>query len=196
MITKIEYEVPTWNQIYTMLLNIAQKIQSDNYKPDIIVGIARGGLVPTRVLTDLLEGPELAVIQIKFYVDIAKTKQEPTLKQALQTPILGKKALLVDDISDTGRSLKLAKTHLQTQGAAEIRIATLYANKATETMPDYCEKLTDSWIVFPWDAKETVRKIVQKNRGEQAVNAEIAKLLNAGFSVELAQRFIADIQET
>ena len=57
--SNIQYEVPTWNQIYDMLLSQAQKIQNPPYKPDIIVAIARGGSVPARILTDLLETAEL-----------------------------------------------------------------------------------------------------------------------------------------
>ena len=50
-----------------------KKYRSQNYKPDIIVGVARGGLVPARILTDLLETPELDFIQIEFYTDINQT---------------------------------------------------------------------------------------------------------------------------
>ena len=91
MSANIDYEVPTWNQIYDMLLCQAQKIRSQNYHPDIIVAIARGGTVPARILTDLLETPELSFIQIEFYTDIQKTQTEPTLKQTLTTKIQGQK---------------------------------------------------------------------------------------------------------
>jgi uncharacterized protein len=194
MVPNIQYAVPTWNQIYCMLLNLAQKIRCDSYSPDIIVGIARGGIVPTRILSDLLDISELALIQINFYVDIAKTKQEPVLKQSLPKNIAGTKALLVDDISDTGRSLKLAKVHLQQQDLKEIKIATLYANEATITMPDYFETLTSRWVVFPWDVKETIRKILQSH-DIRGVNAEMAKLVESGLLKQLAQRLIIDIQK-
>ncbi len=108
MAANIDYEVPTWNQIYDMLLSQAQKIQSQNYKPDVIVGVARGGTIPARILSDLLETPKIGAVQIEFYVGIAETTLEPTLKQALNTQAIGKKILLVDDIADSGRSLKLA----------------------------------------------------------------------------------------
>ena len=91
MSANTQYEVPTWNQIYDMLLDQAQKIQGDGYKPDIIIGIARGGLVPARILSDLLETPELAIIQIEYYVSIAQPRQEPILKQGISTPLTGKK---------------------------------------------------------------------------------------------------------
>lgn len=190
----IQYEVPTWNQIYDMLLDQAQKIQGDGYKPDIIIGIARGGLVPARILSDLLETPELSIIQIEYYLSIAKPRQEPILKQGLSTPLTGKKTLLVDDVSDTGKSLQLAKNHLQQQGAKEIKTATLYAKPQTITKPDYCEKQTSRWIVFPWDTKETVRKIIQKQEGKRAASKETTKLVKAGLPKQLAEKYLKDMQ--
>ena len=193
MAANTQYEVPTWNQIYDMLLDLANKIQGDGYKPDVIIGIARGGLVPARILSDFLETPELAIIQIEYYVSIAQTRQEPILKRSLHTQITDKKALLVDDVSDTGKSLQLAKNHLQQQDAKEIKTATLYAKPETITKPDYCEKQTSHWIVFPWDAKETVRKIIQKQEGKRATSKEIAKLVKAGLPKQLAEKFLKDM---
>ena len=190
MAANTQYEVPTWNQIYDMLLAQAQKIQSAGYKPDIIVGIARGGLVPSRILADLLETRDFAVITIEYYVGIAQTKQEPVLKQCLHTQLTDKKVLLVDDVSDGGRSLQLAKKHLEQQCAKEIKIATIYCKPGTITMPDYFEKETSHWIVFPWEAKETMAKIMQKAEGKRAAGKEIANLVKAGLPRQLAEKLL------
>jgi hypoxanthine phosphoribosyltransferase len=191
--SNIDYEVPTWNQIYEMLLLQAQKIKTQNYKPDLIVAIARGGVVPARILSDLLETPNLNFIQIEFYTNINQTLQEPTLKQTLTTNVTSKKILLIDDISDTGKSLQLAKTHLQHQGAIEIKIATLYEKPQSVTTPDFYEKQTTSWVVFPWDIKETLRKIIHSPLGKRILNQELAKLVKAGLPKQLAEKLIKDI---
>ena len=194
MSVDIVYEVPTWNLIYDMLMCQAKKIQSQNFRPDIIVGIARGGLVPARIITDLLETHELAVIQIEFYTDINQTLKNPALKQPLTTKVTGKKTLLVDDIADTGESLKLAKIHLQQQGAIEIKTATLYKKPQSTITPDFSEKQTDNWVVFPWDTKETLRKIIQKQQGKRTLNQEVAKLVRAGLPKQLAEKLLKDVQ--
>ncbi len=193
MTTNIQYEVPTWNQIYDMLLNQAQKMHNQNYRPDLIVGISRGGLIPARILSDLTETAGLSIIQIAFYTDIAKTNPEPTLKQGLTTQITGKKVLLVDDIADTGKCLHLARQHLQKQGAAEIKTATLYFKPESITVPDFYEKKTDSWIVFPWDTKETLRKIRRRPDGKRVVSQEVAKLVKAGLPKQLADKLLSEI---
>jgi hypoxanthine phosphoribosyltransferase len=191
--SNIDYEVPTWNQIYEMLLCQAQKIKTQNYKPDLIVAIARGGVVPARILSDLLETPNLSFMQIEFYINISQTLQEPILKQTLTTNVTGKKILLIDDISDTGKSLKLAKTHLQHQGAIEIKIATLYEKPQSVTTPDFYEKQTNNWVVFPWDIKETLRKIIHSPLGKRILNQELAKLVKAGLPKQLAEKLIKDM---
>jgi len=193
--TPNEYEVPTWNQIYEMLLNQSNKIRKTRYQPDIIIAIARGGLIPARILTDLLETPQVATIKIELYTDIAQTNLQPTLKQPLTVPVNGKKILLVDDISDSGQSLKLAKQHLTEKGATETKIATLYAKQTTQTMPDYVEKTADRWIVFPWEIKETLRSILQKHQSKRAANQEVTKLVKAGLPKQLTTQVLETMQE-
>ena len=189
-----QYEVPTWNQIYEMLLAQAQKIQSEGYKPDIIVGIARGGLVPSRILADFLETRDFAIITMEYYTGIERKTQEPILKQCLHAQLTGKKVLLVDDVSDCGRSLQLAKKHLEQQNAKEIRVATIYSKPGTITKPDYYEKETSLWIVFPWEGRETMRKIMEKTEGKRAVRQEIGELVKAGLPKQVAEKFLKEMQ--
>jgi uncharacterized protein len=191
----VQYEVPTWSQIYEMLLSQAQKIQKAPFTPDIIVGIARGGLIPARIHADLLEKSELALIQVQFYLDILQTKREPTLKQSLTIDIQGKKVLLVDDIADTGRSLQFATAYLQSQSLAEIKTATLYYKPQSITKPDFYEKETINWVVFPWDTKEMLRKILQKQSGKRQANQEISKLIKSGLPKHLADKLLSDMQQ-
>jgi uncharacterized protein len=193
MAVSIQFEVPTWNQIYEMMLAQAQKIQTSKFHPDIIIGVARGGLIPSRILADLLEIHDVAVITVEYYVGFGKTLQEPVLKQCLTAPLTGKRVLLVDDVSDCGKSLQLAKKHLQTQRAVEIKVATLYSKPRTITMPDYFEKETSRWIVFPWEYKETMRKILQRSDDKHVANQEVAKLVRAGFPKQLTQKFLKEM---
>jgi uncharacterized protein len=191
----IDYEVPTWSQIYDMLLSQAQKISTQNFRADIVVGVARGGLVPARILTDLLETPELVTIQISFYQNIAQPALKPILKQALTVPIEGKKVLLVDDIADTGESLKLAQTYLRQQDALETKTATLYLKPQSITTPDFYEKRTSAWVAFPWDTKETLRKIIQHQLGKRVLTQEVSKLVKAGLPKLLAEKLLKDMKE-
>ena len=192
----LQFEIPTWNQIYTMLLNMAEKIRLDKFKPDVIVGVSRGGWPPARVLSDLLDNPNLANVRAEFYLGVAETKGEPTLTQPVSVPVVLKKVLIVDEVADTGKSLRLVKEHIEKQGASEARIATVYYKPWSIIKPDYYEKETSRWIVFPWEIKETIRKISKKckERG-RTMGEEKAKLVKAGIKAELVERFLREILE-
>jgi hypoxanthine phosphoribosyltransferase len=193
--TKAEFEVPTWNQIYAMLRSQAEKIRRSGFKPDIIVGIARGGWVPARVQSDLLEIPDLAVARVEFYLGVAETRNEPVMTQGVSEVVAGKKVLVVDDVADTGKSLQLVKEHIRQQGAVELRIATVYRKPFSIITPDYYEKETRRWVVFPWEIKETLRKIVEKNQDKNAVKAGAAKLVKAGLPKQLVGEFLKEVLE-
>jgi hypoxanthine phosphoribosyltransferase len=192
----IEFEVPTWNQLYSMILNLADKIRRDGFKPDIIVGVSRGGWPPARILSDLLDNPNLANVRAEFYLGVAETKQAPRLTQPVSVPVAGKKVLVVDEVADTGKSLALVKEHMSERGAMEVRIATVYYKPWSIVKPDYNEKETTRWIVFPWEIKETVRKVLGRCREKKVpLERELAKLVKAGASAELVERFSKGIIE-
>jgi hypoxanthine phosphoribosyltransferase len=191
----IVYEVPTWSQIYDLVLNQTKKIRQSGYVIDVVVGLSRGGLVPARIICDLLEVPELVTIQIEFYTDIARTANEPVLRQPLAVSVDGKSVLLVDDIADSGKSLNKAISYLKGQGIGEVKTATLYYKPQSLTMPDFYERQTLNWIVFPWDTKETLRKIILKAEGRRALNHEIAKLVKAGLPKPLTEKLLSEMQQ-
>jgi hypoxanthine phosphoribosyltransferase len=193
---ELEFEVPTWNQIYDMLLNLAEKIKKDRFKPDLIVGVSRGGWPPARVLSDLMDNPNLANVRAEFYLGVAETKGEPVLTQPVSTSVAGKKVLIVDEVADTGKSLKLVKEHIIEDGAVKVKVATVYYKPWSIVKPDYYEKETSSWIVFPWEIKETIRKIVKKcKENGKSIEIEADKLVRAGLSAELTGRFLKEIEE-
>jgi hypoxanthine phosphoribosyltransferase len=184
-----KFEAPTWNQIYTMLRRQAEKIRCSGFKPDVVVGVTRGGWIPARILADLLGIGKLATVGVEFYLGVAETLSEPVLTQGVSVDIRGKKVLLVDDVADTGKSLMLARKHLQQRGAAEIQVATVYYKPLSVVAPDYYEKETGCWVVFPWDAKENVRKILEHG---SVVNVEVAELVKAGLPKQLVEEFLKE----
>jgi len=193
---ELEFEIPTWERIYELLLNLASKIRNSDFKPDVIVGISRGGWPPARIMSDLLENPELANVKAEFYLGVAKTKGEPVITQPVSVSVRGKKVLVVDDVADTGKSLRLVRTHLRQQGAAEVKIATIYYKPWSIVKPDWYERETSRWVVFPWERKETVRNLVEKFKGEGKTLKEAKEtLIRYGLDPKLVERFIEEISE-
>jgi len=190
----LEFEIPSWEQIYEMLIELADRIRRDCFEPDIIVGVSRGGWAPARVMSDLLENPELANVRAEFYLGVAETKGEPVITQPVSTSVKRKKVLVMDDVADTGKSLRLVKTHLLDEGATDVKIATIYYKPWSVLAPDYYEKKTSLWVVFPWERKETIRNILKKYEQQKKPIEEAKKqLVKSGLNQKLMERFITEI---
>jgi len=194
--SKLEFEIPSWEQIYEALLNLANRIRENDFKPDVIVGVSRGGWPPARIMSDLLENPELANVRAEFYLGVAKTKGDPVITQPVSTSVTGKKALIVDEVTDTGKSLRLVKSHLEEHGATEVKIMTIYYKPWSIVVPDWYAKETSRWIVFPWERKETVRQVLEEYKDQgKSVSEAVEKLVRSGLSRKLVERFIREMSE-
>ena len=191
---KLDFEIPSWNQVYIFLQKIADAVKKSKYEPDIIVGVSRGGWIPARIMVDLLENPTLANIATEYYLGVAETKHEPSITQPVSISVKDKKVLVVDDVADTGESLKLVNAHLKEKGASEIRIATIYYKQWSVTVPQYYAKETCMWIIFPWEQKEAARKVVEKFTTEGITKEDAKeKLISSGLNKELMERFIKEV---
>lgn len=194
MSEEIEFEIPTWSQIHNMLISQSEKILTDGFKPDIIIGIARGGWIPARLLSDLLEVNNISSIRVEFYLDVERTRKKPVLIQKLPIKISNKKVLLVDDVADTGMSLQLAKNHLLSNKKIKLKIATIYKKPKSKIDPDYYEKITKKWIVFPWDVKESAKKISRGRTKEEQKKSNSKKSKN-NLTEELFSNFLKETHE-
>ncbi|MFH1285509.1 MAG: phosphoribosyltransferase [Candidatus Micrarchaeota archaeon] len=150
----MEYEFVNWEEVDAMCKQLAKQIKASGFKPDWIVGIARGGLVPARLVSDYLKNRHLAIIRLEFYTAVGVTGDKPRVTQEIGVDIEGKKLLIVDDVSDTGKSLKLSLEYLKNAG--EIRTATMHYKTHSIHKPDYFVKTTGAWVVYPWELNESI----------------------------------------
>ncbi|WP_027020303.1 phosphoribosyltransferase [Corynebacterium sputi] len=152
-------EVLTWEGFGTAQRELAQSIVDSGYEPEIIIAVARGGLLPAGALSYSMGVKLSDAINVEFYTDVHETLPDPVLLEPLLdiNSISNKKLLVVDDVADSGRTLALVLDLLASHGA-EVRSAVLYAKSASEVDPSYVWKRTDEWIVFPWSAEEPVTK--------------------------------------
>src|SRR5207244_7245554 len=109
-----------------MLLDLAQHIKKDEYKPEVIVGVSRRSWPPARVMSDLIQNPNLANMKVEFYKDIGVRNKKPRITQPVTMEVVGKRVLVVDDVSDTGQSLRVIADHLQRKPVKELRVCTIY----------------------------------------------------------------------
>lgn len=181
----------TWSEIEASMLALADKITDDGFRPDMIVGVARGGWVVARILSDLLNVPHLASIKIEFYKGIDEKVKVPKITQPISASPKGKLVLIADDVADTGESLVLAKRHLLDQGARSLKVATIHYKPWSKFKPDFYYLETDDWIMYPWEIRETMDHLIKIWR-EETINPEQLKerLASTGISKEIINRFV------
>jgi hypoxanthine phosphoribosyltransferase len=161
-VKKEEFYVLKWSEFYKDIFRLCKKIKEDNYKPDIIVAIARGGWVVGRIISDLLEVNQVTDLHITFYTGVYSTLKEPIILEGIGKDIKNKRILVVDDVSDTGESLIKAIDYLRSFNPLIIKTATVYIKPWTKFIPDYYVKSIDKWIIYPYEVKETIEKLKNK----------------------------------
>lgn len=150
-------EVLSWELFGVASRELAQQIADSGFKPEIVIAIARGGLLPAGSLAYALGTKAAGTLNVEFYTDIEETLPDPVvLAPLLDTEALaGKHLLVVDDVADSGRTLALVMGMLRAH-AADARSAVLYTKSRTIIQPDYAWRATDLWITFPWSGQPPV----------------------------------------
>ncbi|WP_121149718.1 phosphoribosyltransferase [Microbacterium sp. AG1240] len=152
-----ERETLTWDGFGAASRDLAREILADGFVPEVVVAIARGGLLPAGAIAYGLGVKNCGALNVEFYTGIGTVLDAPeVLRPALDTEYLGgRKVLLVDDVADSGRTLALAVKMLRERGA-DMRSVVIYTKPTTIVQPDYSWKETSLWIDFPWSAQGTV----------------------------------------
>ena len=144
-------ETLPWGVFGEASRNLSEQIVESGWFPDLIVGVARGGLIPAGAIGYAIGVKAMGAINVEFYTDIGQTLDEPIiLSPQLDTDSLkGKKVLVVDDVADSGKTLDLV-VNLLKETADDVRSAVIYTKPKTIFEPDFSWKKTDQWINFAW----------------------------------------------
>ncbi|MFQ6105631.1 MAG: phosphoribosyltransferase, partial [Candidatus Hydrothermarchaeaceae archaeon] len=175
ILSSMEYLRLSWEDIEKYCIDIAREVVRRKIDFDIILGLARGGWIPARLLSDILDNDEVYTIRVKFYEGVGRRMKKPLILHPTQFDVAGKKVLLVDDIADTGGSLAASVEHLNRRKVGRISVATLVKKPSSKFIPDIFAVETDAWVVFPWEVNETIRSIFQQSASEEAAVKEMKK---------------------
>ncbi len=151
------YEKLEWSKIHQVAWDTAKKVIESGYKPDVIVGISRGGLVPAKLLSDFLQIKDVLTVKADHWGITATKDKKAHLAYGLDTDLSGKRVLLVDDVTKTGESMNLSKKHIEGKKPKSIRTAVLYHTRDSDYEPNFYGAITQSdWIIFPWNYRENI----------------------------------------
>jgi xanthine phosphoribosyltransferase len=160
----------TWSDVEHHTQEILRQIHADAWRPDYVVGLTRGGLVPANLISQYL-GCRMETLKVSLRDD---TECESNLWMAedafgheMDQP---KRILIVDDINDTGATLNYIREDWPSGcfpdnprwtevWGSNVRVAVLVDNESSKSeIPisysavDINKAEQDSWIVFPWES--------------------------------------------
>jgi len=158
----LEFISPSWDDIFDMCVEGADRIDQLQINFDIIIALSRGGLVPGRLLSDLLEIRDVIVLDVKYYFGIGLKIDKPRITEMVRTSITSKNVLLVDDVVDSGESIKAAAEYLSSFKPKIMRIFTLHVKPKRIINPDIFIKETGAWIIYPWEPLEVFKELEEK----------------------------------
>jgi uncharacterized protein len=171
----------SWNEVQGGVLDIARQLHKDDWRPDYVVGLTRGGLIPAVMLSQYLDVPMRSLevslrdsgicvsagdiaedafgyVDIQFRYANGDNPSDPTKR---------KNILIIDDINDTGATINWIKQDWKSGCLPDdpawnniwgnnVRFAVLTTNIASKETADYSvwevnKAEEDCWLVYPWE---------------------------------------------
>ncbi|MHA2425400.1 MAG: phosphoribosyltransferase [Candidatus Thorarchaeota archaeon] len=189
-----------YDDIANYAYQTALRIRESNWRPDAIIGIARGGWVHARIQCDLLGVKNLFSVKVDHWGVTATRDGKAKLSCPLVGDVEGMKVLVVDDITDTGESLTTAVEHIMETGKpAEVRTATLMHIVGSKFIPDYFGvEVTWAWEIWPWNFYEDITALITKIFEDEKIaelsTAEVKKHLREYNNIVLSDEQLSKVK--
>ena len=135
------------------------------YDPDLVIGIARAGVIPGAVVASILQRDFASMA-----ISRSDSGARPVVIAGPPRLLAGRRVLIVDETCDTGDTMKLALAAVRELKPAAVRTAVSFRTGPYE--PDFHALETESFIILPWD-----REIIVN--GEIVVRPDYAEKLRA-----------------
>ena len=137
----------SWDRFFSMTGSIAEQLAGNHI--DIVVGIARAGLFPATLVSTMLR-KELYPVRITRRYNDEVVFRHPVWKQGVPAAVSAKTVALVDEISDSGETLRVVKKRILKMGAKAVVTAVLVSHGWADPAPDIVSLISDALIIFPW----------------------------------------------
>ena len=174
--SQLKFQKISWVQMEKDCLELYNSKLKD-IKVARIISISRGGIVASRIFSDLLGNAPISHITISSY-DGMKKLSAPVVTEIPKKDFKNQTIIIVDEVSDTGATFEIAEKHIKDHNPKKIYTLSPYIKPHTKYKPDFWQKNIDAWIIFPYDVRETTEAFI-KMFGSKTRALE--KLLEVGF---------------
>jgi hypoxanthine phosphoribosyltransferase len=157
----------SWEDFHGICKALA--ISVSHFQPEVIVPIGRGGYYPGTLIAHLLQ-VEIYPVRVSRRINDIVMYKEPQWIIAPLAEIAHRRAVVVDEICDSGETILMVKNKCLELGASTVKSAVLSAHTKAVHVPDYIGIITDELLLNPWD-REVFRD------GEFRFNPEYAEAL-------------------
>jgi len=159
-VSEAPHEVMTWDELGRGTRELAEAVRDDGFVPDLVLGIARGGLLVAGALGYALGVKNTFTMNVEFYTGIDERLDMPMILPPVPELVDLEEArvLIADDVADTGLTLQLVKEFCAGK-VGEVRCAVLYEKPRSAVSCEYVWRRTDRWIDFPWSTEEPVQAV-------------------------------------
>jgi len=138
----------SWESFASLAAKLAEHLAAEDI--EVVVGIARAGLFPATAVACALR-KELFPVRITRRLNDQVMFQQPVWKVDVSKEVEGKVVAVIDEIADTGETLRLVARRVREQGAARVITACLVSHSWASPAPDHVAVVTDALVIFPWD---------------------------------------------
>jgi uncharacterized protein len=153
----VDREQLSWAEFGVAVRDLARQIADDAYAPDLVLSVARGGLLVGAALGYALDVKNAWTMNVEFYTGIEERLEVPMILPPVPelVELESARMLIADDVADTGETLELVKSFCAGK-VAEVRCAVLYEKPPSVVKCEYVWRRSDRWIDFPWSADAPV----------------------------------------
>jgi uncharacterized protein len=122
---------------------------SQEYTPDLVIGIATAGVLPAATIAAILQ-VEFASLKVTRRLPSGEMAARPEVRSPSPVEARGRRVLLVDELSTSGDTMRLALAAIREVGPRSVKTAAAFVRPGGYR-PDFFALETDALIVFPWD---------------------------------------------
>ena len=195
MSTPIQCELISWDSVSRLAYRLAERILDAEYRPDLVVAIARGGYVPARLLCDFLQLYDLASIRVEHYQAGAQQRHGARLKYPFAAEAADRRVLIVDDVCDSGETYQVALEHIAALDPSDIKTVALHFKQGASFEPDYiADELTRwRWLIYPWAVTEDIGEFIRQMENLPLSAPDIARRLESEHGIRISEQRVSDI---